>query len=194
MPSTRIYGLPYEHPQTDQPGITLHGGDPPSSPILAEEIERVARALDLRIADLEAKAALPVSGSRVATEIVTADSATFTTSETELVRVTAPLVAGRTYRVRGFGVFMSDDNGIDRVQVRIRPTSIGTTNIALINCYVIDSSTLGTPFMLETEFTAGSTGDQDFLLTALRNNGSGNINLIAASTRPAFLYVDYIRG
>lgn len=56
MPSTRFYGWPIEA-VGDQPGITLHGGDPPSSPILAEEIERVVRALDLRIADLEAQVA-----------------------------------------------------------------------------------------------------------------------------------------
>ena len=53
MPYTRIYGLPYEHPQTDQPGITLHGGDPPSSPILAEEVERVVNSLAMQVQELQ---------------------------------------------------------------------------------------------------------------------------------------------
>lgn len=44
MPSTRIYGWPYEA-LDDQPGVTLHGGDPPSSPILAEEIEKTVASL-----------------------------------------------------------------------------------------------------------------------------------------------------
>lgn len=38
MPATNIYGLPFEEP-SEQPGITLHGGIPPSSEILAEEVE-----------------------------------------------------------------------------------------------------------------------------------------------------------
>jgi hypothetical protein len=52
MPYTRVYGWPYEHPHTDQPGITLHGGDPPSSPILAEEIEQTVSGIDGQITGL----------------------------------------------------------------------------------------------------------------------------------------------
>lgn len=40
MPSTPVFGWPYEHPQTDEPGVTLHGGLDGTHPILAEEIER----------------------------------------------------------------------------------------------------------------------------------------------------------
>lgn len=46
MPVTRVFGWPYERPDADQPGVTLHGGLDGSHPILAEEIERdVARLL-----------------------------------------------------------------------------------------------------------------------------------------------------
>lgn len=40
MPYTRVYGWPFEHPQTDEPGVTLHGGVSGDHPILAEEIEK----------------------------------------------------------------------------------------------------------------------------------------------------------
>lgn len=65
MPSTPIYGLPFESPFTDQTGITLHGGIPPSSDILAEAVEEelnrventVVAGIDARLTDVEAAVA-----------------------------------------------------------------------------------------------------------------------------------------
>lgn len=49
MPSTPIYGLPFSE-FTQQPGVTLHGGLPPSSPILAEEVEEELARIDSDVA------------------------------------------------------------------------------------------------------------------------------------------------
>lgn len=51
MPNTPIYGLPFENP-SEQPGITLHGGVPPSSPILAEEVEEELQRIDTDVTNL----------------------------------------------------------------------------------------------------------------------------------------------
>lgn len=61
MPNTPIYGFPFEVP-SDQPGETLHGGVPPSSDILAEEVEEeldrvensVVAGIDARLIAVEA--------------------------------------------------------------------------------------------------------------------------------------------
>lgn len=52
MPYTRVYGWPFEHPQTDEPGVTLHGGVSGDHPILAEEIERTVSGIDGQITGL----------------------------------------------------------------------------------------------------------------------------------------------
>jgi hypothetical protein len=135
-----------------------------------------------------------VPGERIATTTATADSSTFTTTETTVMSVTAALVTGRTYRVRFYGRFNSSVS-TDRVVARFREdnssgTEIATTDTPLTNY----SGTFGHAIEIEIEYTASATGNKTFVVTGERGAGSGNCNLEAATTRPAYLYVDYIRG
>lgn len=138
-----------------------------------------------------------VPGERIATDIVTADSSTFTTTETSVQSVTAALVSGRIYRVRWCVHWGSSVEG-DRVQIRIREDS-GTSGTILQeftgeSTAAHGGSSLGEYDTPEAEYTAVSTGNKTFSGTMVRSSGTGNVQLEGASTRPNYMYVDYIRG
>ena len=135
-----------------------------------------------------------IPGERIATTVVSSDSSTFTSTEVSLATVVAPVVAGRTYRVRAVGQFGSTVSN-DRVSPRIRQDSVAGSEMVGTNIDITAGGiTFGWPFDIEAEFTAGTTENKTFVLTGDRSSGSGNCHLEAASTRPTFLYVDYIRG
>lgn len=140
--------------------------------------------------------AAAVSGERIATNIVTADSGTFTTTETQVQSVTAALVTGRTYRVYWYAHYGSSVSG-DRMNFRIREDTVsGNTlqEIAGSGQATHGASSLGDMMIVEAEFTAVSTGNKTFSATMVRSSGTGNAQLEGAATRPNYLYVDYIRG
>lgn len=135
-----------------------------------------------------------IPGQRIETTVETSDSSTFTTSETEVMSVTAPLVSGRTYRVRFWGTFNSTVNG-DRIRVKVREDDSSGTQLAEHQMVIsTTASTTGYLSVVEVEFTAASTGNQTFVVTGERLAGSGSINREGATNRPSYLYVDYIRG
>lgn len=53
MPTTPIYGLPFEHPDDDEPGITLHGGESGEEDILADAVEAQLQRIDGDVSDLQ---------------------------------------------------------------------------------------------------------------------------------------------
>lgn len=131
-------------------------------------------------------------GERIATAIATADSANFT-AETQLMSVTAALVTGRIYRVKVHSRVNSSVSG-DRIITRIREDSISGTEIQSTNVPInANGPANGYQDNLEAEFTAVSTGNKTFSYTGERV-GTGNGTLEAATSRPSYLYVDYIRG
>lgn len=136
-----------------------------------------------------------IPGERIATATETADSPTFTTTETTLISVTAALVDGRTYRVRASVNFSSTvDN--DDLRARIREDS-STGTIMQQRSWeltVDDQETTGVGGEPEAEYTATATSNKTFVLTGERLAGTGNCKLDAISTKPSYLYVDYIRG
>ena len=134
-----------------------------------------------------------VPGDRIATATEDADSSGITTTETTVMSVTAPLVAGRTYRVRFYGGFagtVTDDN----INARIREDN--STGTEMQNSASQLPFTSGVPWILpmEAEYTASATANKTFVATLVRLSGSGSVRLEAASSRHAYLYVDYIRG
>lgn len=137
-----------------------------------------------------------IPGERIATSIETSDSATFTTTETEIMSVTAAVVIGRTYRIRGVGRLDSTvDN--DDVALFVREDSLAGSalTVDLVELNAENQDTSGQQWTpLEVEWTASSTGLKTFVISAQRNSGSGSIRRRAGSDRPAYLYVDYIRG
>ncbi len=139
--------------------------------------------------------AAAVSGERIATNVNTADSATFTTTETIVQTVTAALVTGRLYRVYWFGHWGSSV-AADRFQWRIREDNVSGTILQELTAQstaIHGGASLGEQVILEAEFTAVATGNKPFAVTGVRSSGTGNGQLEGAATRPNYLYVDYIR-
>jgi len=134
-------------------------------------------------------------GERIATQIDTADSSGFGTTETVVSTVTAALVTGRTYRVSFRSAFQSDV-AADTVNARIREDNVTGTQMQLRRCYShIATAGAGFPGDLEAEYVAVATGNKTFVATGQRSSGTG-VAIVAegSATAPRYLYVDYIRG
>lgn len=134
-----------------------------------------------------------IPGERIATAIETSDSSTFTTGDTEVASLTAALVSGRTYRVRFSGGFVSTVSG-DIVLGRIREDTSAGTVLQEKNRNIGTTSGAGEGFEFEAEYTAVSTGSKTFVVTSVRNGGTGTLHRDGAAVRPSYFYVDYIRG
>lgn len=128
---------------------------------------------------------------RIATEVQTADSAGFT-AETVVMSVTALLEIGRTYRVKFHGRFGGSTG--DTLGGLLREDGLAGTEMSG-QVDAVQPGVAGGVFGFEAEFTAVSTGNKTFVVTGRRVSGTaGDMRLEAATTRPAYLYVDYIRG
>jgi hypothetical protein len=135
-----------------------------------------------------------IPGERIATTEDTSDTAGFTTTETVLSTVTAPVVAGRQYRVRFVSLIRTTVAG-DDITSRIREDNSTGTERALRQDDIIHGGALGVHVNLETAlWTASSTGDKTFVATAVRIAGTGTISGRGATAAPRLLYVDYITG
>ncbi|MPZ27549.1 MAG: hypothetical protein GEV12_14355 [Micromonosporaceae bacterium] len=130
-----------------------------------------------------------VPGSRIATTVVTADSAGFI-SEIVVMTVVAPLVTGRIYRVKFHGRFGGSSG--DTAGGLLREDSVSGTEMTG-QVADIQSGVAGGVFGFEAEYTATATGNKTFVVTGRRVSGAGTDRLEAATTRPAYLYVDFIR-
>ncbi|MGH6693423.1 MAG: hypothetical protein ACREF4_22365 [Gammaproteobacteria bacterium] len=132
-----------------------------------------------------------VPGERVATDIETIDSANVTTTETVVQTVVAPVISGRTYRVRWHGDLASSV-AADIFFVKIREDTVAgnTLDFRRYRAHTTDNF----PYSTEVEYTADATEDKTFVFTLVRSAGTGNGRLDATSTSPAYLYVNYIRG
>lgn len=131
-------------------------------------------------------------GERIATAIVTTDSANITTTETVVMTVAAPVVTGRIYRVR-FAADLAGSVAGDQHFIKIREDSVsgGAINFRRYRVEDTDNFPWGP---IEVEYTADATEDKTFVVTLVREAGTGNIRLDATTSNPAYLYVDYIRG
>jgi hypothetical protein len=132
--------------------------------------------------------------TRVATTVATAVSSNFT-AEAVVMTVTAPLVSGRTYRVTMDARFAAATAGNDVfTRIRLGNTTAGATiqEGGMDLDYQIQNSR-GQTLTYGVEYTAGSTGNQAFALTAQMDSGT-NGRLEATANKPSYLYVDYVRG
>jgi hypothetical protein len=134
-----------------------------------------------------------VPGERIATDIDTADSGTFTTTETVVSSVVAALVSGRTYRVRWVGGCVTTVAN-DVYLCRLREDSLVGTALMERNRVIGTTSASGEALECEVEYTAVATGNKTFVSTGVRNGGTGTLHADATASRPRYLYVDYIRG
>lgn len=130
---------------------------------------------------------------RIATQVQTTDSATFT-ALTSVATVTAALVNGKTYRIRWVG-HLGTTVANDEAQISIYETSIAGTELQSWGRFQLpNAGVAGNYFEMECEYTAGATGNQVFVGAGQRITGTGNLRREADTTRPMYLYVDYVRG
>lgn len=132
-----------------------------------------------------------IPGQRIATQVETIDSTTFTGVETQVTSVTASLVSGRTYRVVADIGFEITVDGVLRAQVHEDSTS-GT--VLQIRDTVIDNSGTAQSMHAETQYTATTTANKTFVVTGDVRTGGGTANMNAGSTFPSYLYIDYVSG
>ena len=131
-------------------------------------------------------------GERIATTTRTSASAAFT-AETLLDSVTANLVIGRIYRIVWHGRAQSTvADGYARA--RIREDSLTGTQLQLAQVITSPAAAQSFPLMMETQFTAISTGSKTFVATMARQAGTGNVSSFAATDTPTYLYVEYVSG
>jgi len=128
---------------------------------------------------------------RIATTIRTTNSSSFT-SETLINSVTASLVSGATYKIRWDADVAGTVTG-DLARFRIREDNVAGTQLSLKNS-VIHGPGTDYPIGFEVEYTAVATGSKTFVVTCLRQTGTGTLACNANANEPSYLYVDYIRG
>lgn len=133
-----------------------------------------------------------IPGERLATTTRTSTTSTFT-AETQVDSVTAPLVSGRTYRVRWVGrVQSSVADGYARG--RIRQDNSSGTQATLVQTPTSAAANQSFPMIMETEYVAASTADKTFVATVVRQAGTGNLSCFADANTPNLFYVEYVSG
>ncbi len=126
-------------------------------------------------------------------DIVTADSANFTTTETVVQDITVSLVSGRTYQVWWQSKWMGDVAG-DRVLARLREDNVSGTEMQVGQLVLETASSQYGPMMMTAFYTAVATGSKTFVGCGDRNAGTGNIHLEASATNPCLMWVEYVSG
>lgn len=129
-----------------------------------------------------------IEGRFTTTTGTSAMAATSGTTELAGDQVTKTLVAGERYRIKWILAWGGTVNG-DIFQIKIRLGSgIAGTQLQL------QSVPIGSQFatIIETEYTAPSSGPQTFTGTVQRNSGTGTMTVAGSSTIPRFLSCELI--
>jgi hypothetical protein len=114
-------------------------------------------------------------------------------SETVVDTVTASVVAGRTYRIKW--VFQWNAASASSVTLRTRIRLTGTSGAQLT--YRDSTNATTTPsevLILEVDWTAGATGSQVFVGTAIRQAGTASSQFRGATSQSRSLTVEYAYG
>jgi hypothetical protein len=119
----------------------------------------------------------------------TASSGVFT-AETVVDTITASLIAGVKYEIRWTGVWQSSVAG-DVVNQQLREDSISGTRLTdgRIACTTANKAFAG---FVRGYYTAAVTGSKTFVVTGVRDSGTGNITRAAVATSPAVLSIDQV--
>jgi hypothetical protein len=130
---------------------------------------------------------------RVATTYDDTDSAVFTTTTTVISTVVAPLISGRTYRVK-IVTHLGSTVGGDTANLGLREDSVSGTEMQGNANIPMTTSAAGVYCVAEADYTAVATGNKTFVATASRAAGTGNIRREGAGIRPTYFTVDYAYG
>lgn len=133
-------------------------------------------------------------GEEIAVNTVPADSATFTTTETQVQSVTAALISGETYWVH-WHMHWGSSVANDRVNMRIREDNVSGTALqeaAMTSEAAHAAGSNGETKDLWARYVAVATGNKTFSGTLVRSSGTGNVQLEGAATRPNYLRVIHV--
>lgn len=134
-----------------------------------------------------------IPGEEIAVTEVTADSAGFTTTAIELASVTAPVVNGRTYWVIYDMAVQSSVAG-DVARLSIHEDTISGTELQIRHHPLPDTAATASNSISRARFTATATANKTFALRGVRQDGTGTLNVNAASNFPSFMWVEYVEG
>jgi hypothetical protein len=129
-------------------------------------------------------------GEQVGYDIETSNSSGITTTETTVQTVVAPVVAGRVYLIKWFADVKSTVAG-DQLFVKIREDNASGTVLDFRRYRA--NANVNFPYRTEAEYTADATEDKTFVVTLVRESGTGTVSMAAAATSPAYLRAEYLR-
>lgn len=138
-----------------------------------------------------------IPGWPIGQTVSNADSATFTTTETVLLTLQVPLVAGRIYRVMSKLRVASTAGSINEgCQLRLREdNSVGNELDRLIVVIATVAGTAGYGGDLDSNFTAVATATKTFVVTGQRiSAAAGTQRMEGSGASPNLLTVRYESG
>jgi hypothetical protein len=136
-----------------------------------------------------------IPGERIGKTTVTSDSATFNTTETVILTLVFPTVAGRTYEIWAW-VTISSTVDNDDVRLILRQDSVSGAIMQESNFELTHDlqSTRGEPETLVVDYVADATENKTIVVTGTRASGSGEIRLEASSNKPSAIWANYVSG
>lgn len=134
---------------------------------------------------------------RVATTPITADSATFTTTETSLGSATFTQNSGWVYRIGVQCAFSTATQAAslsasELVLARVREDTLTGNILTQLIQPMPTSGSSGYPLFMYVEYTAGATGSKTIVFTGVKSNGTGAFQLRAGANHPVYITVDRI--
>jgi hypothetical protein len=131
-----------------------------------------------------------IPGELIGYTETTSDQGTITTTETTVMSLEVPLVAGRTYWI-DVDFHAASSVGTDTASARIREDSSTGSERQSFFCHDLSNTTGGNNVTMRARYPATATANKTFVCTLVRSSGSGNVRLEAASNRPAYMVVTY---
>jgi hypothetical protein len=135
----------------------------------------------------------PIPSIRLATTILTSDSAgTVANGTEELGTVAAPLVSGQRYQVRAALGFRATEDG-DSVHARIHEDSSSGTVLQDKAVPLLTTTVTGYGLNVEAEYTAVATGSKTFSVVADSfGTNTGTVRMEASPSAPGYIYINRI--
>ncbi len=129
--------------------------------------------------------------ARVETSRRTASSAAFT-AETVVDTITASLQEGITYRISHTS-YVASSVADGYCRMRIREDDITGTSLVLRQQPTTIAANQSAGNLIEAEYDCAADESKTFVVTYVRQAGTGNLTATAAADNPVYTYVDRIR-
>jgi hypothetical protein len=133
----------------------------------------------------------------IAQSVYTADSSTWTSTETSIMTVTANLVSGQTYMIEmdcNIGTsavtYTWSSTNAEASSVRIREDTVSGNQLAQGQVFMSAASSVGFALTVRVPYTATATGEKTFVAGAQKSNSSAATHIMrAATSRPGLFTI-----